>query len=205
MSVVASDRHSRLISWLKVLFPLTALVLLSTMFLLSRTVDPEARIPFADKEIQDRLRDQQVTGPFFSGSTADGDQISFSAEKLTTADSSTGTSEALDVLAVLALAGGTQVTVTADRARFNMAEDEAELAGLARISTSTGFNLESDLLISKMSSLALEAPGEVRGTAPGGTLTAGAMSLGPAKEGGSPQLVFTNGVKLVYTSTKSKE
>lgn len=78
------DRHSRVVSWLKVLFPLIALALLSTLFLLSRAIEPQAVIPFADKEVQERLRDQQITGPFYSGTTADGDLISFSAEKLTT-------------------------------------------------------------------------------------------------------------------------
>ena len=66
------DRYTRLISWLKVLFPLAALGLLSTLFLLSRAIDPGQAIPFAEKEVQDRLRDQQITGPFFTGATSEG-------------------------------------------------------------------------------------------------------------------------------------
>ena len=58
------DRHSRVVSWLKVLFPLIALALLSTLFLLSRAIEPQAVIPFADNEVQERLRDQHITGPF---------------------------------------------------------------------------------------------------------------------------------------------
>ena len=54
------DRHSRVVSWLKVLFPLIALALLSTLFLLSRAIDPGQAIPFAEKEVQDRRKHQQI-------------------------------------------------------------------------------------------------------------------------------------------------
>ncbi|MGB3246124.1 MAG: LPS export ABC transporter periplasmic protein LptC [Sulfitobacter sp.] len=202
---MTSDRYSRLISWLKVLFPLTALALLSTLFLLSRATDPESQIPFADKEIQDRLRDQQVTGPFFSGTSADGDQISFSAEKLTTPQGQTGANEALDVRAEVDLASGANVTLTAERAHFNMAQDRAELAGSVVVATSTGYTLTSDLFTAEMSSLNLKSPGAVEGTGPAGHITAGGMTLSKPESSDSAQLVFTNGVKLVYTPSDLKE
>jgi lipopolysaccharide export system protein LptC len=202
---MASDRYSRLISWLKVLLPLTALGLLSTLFLLSRDVDPEAQIPFADKEIQDRMRDQQVTGPFFTGTTADGDQIMFSAEKLTTPEGQTDANEAENIRSVVDLASGNTVTMTANLARFDLARDHAELSGEVLIETSTGYRLASELLTSTMSSLNLVSPGPVEGETPVGTLNAGRMTLGPPKEGEPTQLVFTNGVKLVYIPNPSKE
>ena len=205
MTTVASDRHTRLIGWLKVVFPLTALALLSTLFLLSRTIDPETQIPFADKEIQERLRDQQVTGPFFSGTTADGDQISFSAKKLTTPNGNTGANKAEDVRADLALAGGTHITITADTTTFDIAADMVELAGSVNITTTTGFELTSELLTSDMSSLNVVSPGTVRGKAPVGDLTAGTMTLKKRPDGDDAQLVFTNGVKLIYSPKEPKE
>ncbi|MEO0504251.1 MAG: hypothetical protein AAFZ14_13070, partial [Pseudomonadota bacterium] len=69
------DRYSRFVAWLKVLLPLAALALLSTLFLLSRNTDPIAAVPFADDELLDRVRDEQITGPFFSGTTTDGDRV----------------------------------------------------------------------------------------------------------------------------------
>ena len=202
---MASDRYSRLIAWLKVLFPLMALALLSTLFLLSRVIDPEAQIPFAEKEIQDRLRDQQVTGPFFTGTTADGDQIMFSAEKLTTPEGQTGANEAEEIKTVLDLANGNQITLTAMRASFDLAKDHAELKGDVRIETSTGYRISSAFLTSAMSTLDLESPGPVVGYAPGGTLKAGRMTLTAAKGDARTQLIFTNGVKLVYTPKSSEE
>ncbi len=198
MSTMASDRYSRLVSWLKVLFPLMALGILSTLFLLSRAIDPEAQIPFADKEIQDRLRDQQVTGPFFTGTTVDGDQIMFSAEKLTTPDGQIAANEAETIKAVVDVAQGTTITLTAARALFDVAKDHAELTGDVLIETSTGYRLSSDLLTSAMSSLSLTSPGPVVGNTPAGILNAGSMTLSAPKDGAPPQLIFTNGVKLVY-------
>jgi lipopolysaccharide export system protein LptC len=205
MNAVASDRYTRLISWLKVIFPLTALAILSTLFLLSRSNDPEAIIPFADKEIQDRLRDQQVTGPFFAGTTTDGDKVSFSAEKLTTPQGNTGPNEAFDVKAVLEMTGGNVVMLEADMATFDIAADLARLRDSVVISTSDGYRLASELLETRMSSLSLTSPGPVEGEAPGGTLSAGSMALVPGESADAPQLIFTNGVKLVYTPQKSKE
>ena len=73
------DSHSRAVAYLKVLLPLAALVLLSTLFMISRGVNTDAVIPFAQKEIEDRMKGQQVTAPFFSGTTMRGDEIMVTA------------------------------------------------------------------------------------------------------------------------------
>ncbi|APE45183.1 hypothetical protein BOO69_18480 [Sulfitobacter alexandrii] len=200
-----ADRHSRMVSLLKVLFPLLALALLSTLFLLSRAVDPDSAIPFADKEIQDRLRDQQVTGPFFSGTTAQGDLISFSAEKLTTPQNEVGANRAEDVRIVMELIGGTNLTLQSDVAHFEMQKDLADLEGEVVIETSTDYRIRSDRLITQMTELDVQSPGPVRAQSPMGTLDAGSMTISSPQEGGAAQLNFTGGVKLVYDPKVSEE
>ena len=64
--------HSRLVAILKVTLPLLALVILSTLFLISRKINPEDAIPYADVDIEDRLRDPKMTGASLSGMTPDG-------------------------------------------------------------------------------------------------------------------------------------
>lgn len=200
-----ADSYSRWVSWLKVLFPLTALALLSTLFLISRAIDPETVIPFADKEIQDRLRNQQVTGPFFSGTTAAGDLISFSAETLKTPDGQTGSNRAEDVELVVGMSGGAKVNVTAQIAEFDIANDLAELSGDIVIMTSTQFRIVSDKLSSQLSVLNLKSPGPVEATGPAGTLNAGSMLMTSSDDGKPAQLIFTNGVKLIYTPKQVEE
>lgn len=200
-----ADRYSKWVSWLKVLLPLAALALLSTLFLISRAIDPEAAIPFADKEIQDRLTNQQVTGPFFSGATAAGDMISFSAETLKSPDGKTGANHAEDVELAIGLVGGAKVNVTAQIAEFDIANDLAELMGDIVITTSTDYRIISDRLSSHLSVLDLKSPGPVEATGPAGILNAGSMVMTPSGGDDPAQLIFTNGVKLVYTPKQAEE
>ncbi len=200
-----ADRHTRLVSWLKVLLPLAALSLLSTLFLLSRGVDPETVIPFADKEIQDRLRDQIVTGPFYYGTTAKGDQIAFSAESLTTPQGEIGANQALAVDVVMDLAGGAQIKMIADIGRFDIGQDTADLKGNVIITTSTGYRITSERLVALMSQLDVRSPGPVQSEGPIGTLDAGQMILSTSQSDGPAQLIFTNGVKLVYVPKQDEE
>lgn len=193
------DGHSTLVSWLKVALPLAALALLSTLFLLSRSVERDGAIPFAKQEVQERLRDQQVTGPFFSGTTTQGDQLSFSAVTLRTPPGQTGSSLAESVLARVTTVSGVQMTLQADMARFDIARDLAELEGDVTIITSTGYRVMSDKLVSLMASLDVTSPGPVRADGPIGKLNAGMMTLRKPNEESNIQLLFTNGVKLVYS------
>ncbi len=199
------DRYTRLVSWLKILFPLIALGLLSTLFLLSRAIDPEATIPFAEKEVQDRLRDQQVTGPFYSGTTDAGDLISFSAEKLTTPRGQSGTNKAEDLRAVLDLQSGTQIVLDAAEATVDPAADRADLSGDVRITTSTGYRILSEQMTSNLTTLDIASPGPVQATSPAGEIAAGGMVITNRRNEAGSQMLFTKGVKLVYTPQPTKE
>jgi lipopolysaccharide export system protein LptC len=200
-----ADRYTRLVNWLKVLLPLTALGLLSTLFLLSRTIDPDAAIPFADKEIQDRLRDQIVTGPFYYGTTASGDQIAFSAETLTTPQGEIGANKAEQIDVVIDLASGTQILLKSDVGHFDIGKDTADLDGNVQVTTSTGYRINSARMIAMMSQLDVRSPGPVQSVGPFGTLDAGSMVLSTPKKDSPAQLVFTNGVKLIYMPKQDEE
>ena len=191
------DRYSRMVAWLKVLLPLMALALLSTLFLLSRSVDPMASIPFAEAEIQERLRDQQITGPFFSGSTTRGDQVSFSAGKMGMGQSD-ATTTAQDLSAQIDLASGARIVFSSDTGSVDMAGDTSVLSGNVLITTSNGYKIKSDRLISAMSSLSVKSPNKVVAKGPLGALTAGSMKLIAPENSENTQLIFTNGVKLIY-------
>lgn len=192
------DRYTRLISWLKVLFPLMALALLSTLFLLSRAIDPGQAIPFAEKEIQDRLRDQQITAPFFTGATAQGDEISFYADVLTKPDGKVGSNKAENIRVSIKTADGASYRIQSGAAEIDLVQDHALLTGDVIMMTSTGYRITSDRITSELSSLNLQSPGNVYGTAPEGTIEAGSMSVSQTENGGAAQLFFTNRVKLIY-------
>lgn len=200
-----ADSYSRLVSWLKVLLPLMALGLLSTLFLLSRAVDPQTSIPFADKEIQDRLREQIVTGPFYYGTTPEGDEIAFSADSLTTPQEEVGINRAEKVDLVIDLSSGGQITLTSNSGIFDLPNDRADLEGDVIITTSSGYRITSNRMLSELSGLYVRSPGAVQSQGPFGTLDAGAMVLSSKGADAGAHLVFTNGVKLVYVPGSQKE
>ena len=74
-----ADFHSRLVGWLKVVLPLAALAILSTLFLLADRIDPTAAIPYAEVDVKDLVRDPRMTAPAYAGTTADGAGITLSA------------------------------------------------------------------------------------------------------------------------------
>jgi lipopolysaccharide export system protein LptC len=191
------DRYSRMIAFLKVLLPLMALALLSTLFLLSRNTEPMASIPFAEAEVNERMRDQQITGPFFSGSTEQGDQISFSAGKIGVADGN-GRVTANDISAQIDLSSGARLVFFADLGEVDIANDTSILSGKVLITTSTGYKINSERLVSAMTSLNMESPDKIIAEGPLGTFSAGSMRLTFSEKTKFTQMIFTNAVKLIY-------
>ncbi|XDA98127.1 hypothetical protein AB1M95_18860 [Sulfitobacter sp. LCG007] len=200
------DAYSRLVTWLKVLLPLAALALLSTLFLISRVVDPTASIPFAETEIRDRLRDQQITGPFFSGTTANGTQIAFIAGRLITPAGTVGRNEAEQVEVEIETPSGDRIVMTSDAATYDLTEDLTTLTGQVVISTSKQYDVRSDAVKARMSRLEIESPGPVAGLSPMGEINAGALRILGAEADGPPsRMLFTKGVKLVYLPPEMEE
>ena len=189
------DSYSRTVALLKVVLPLAALALLSTLFLLGRAMQTDTLIPFAEKEVQERLRDQQITGPFFSGMTTGGDQMSFSAEKLVTLQGRVGANRAEEVSASLETAEGSTFQLHAEVAELDIAGDAAELTGQVTLLSSTGYFVTSERIVA----LDVTADGGVEATGPLGQLTAEQMRVFTPDETNSTQMLFSGGVKLVYT------
>ena len=76
---IGDQTHSRMIAGLKVLLPLAALVLLSTMFLLSRSVSEDPDLTFFDDVAEIPALDA-LTAPYYTGSTPEGHAVSVTAE-----------------------------------------------------------------------------------------------------------------------------
>lgn len=198
------DSYSRLVSYLKVILPLAALALLSTLFLLSRSIDPNGTVPFAQQEMEARLRGQQITGPSFSGTTDKGDEITVSARIAHPAGAG-GMADAEELRAHMTLAKGGEIDLESDSGSVDTATDRASFAGNVRILTSTGYTVLTDRLDAGIGALSAETPGTVRATGPVGEFTAGQMQIGAKNPDGPVHMLFTNGVKLVYDPQKVRE
>lgn len=198
------DGYSRLVAFLKVALPLTALGLLSTLFLLSRSVDPTTTLPFGDAEISERLREGIITDPYFSGTTKGGDQLIITAASARPS-SEDAFARAEELRAQYELSGGARVNVSAQTGSFDPRNDLARFSGAVQIVTTTGYTLTTEALESRVTELQLQSDGEVEGNGPFGQLTAGQMQIQADPETNDAHLLFKNGVELVYDPKAVKE
>ncbi|WP_420568908.1 LPS export ABC transporter periplasmic protein LptC [Thalassovita sp.] len=190
--------YSRLVRGLKIILPLAALVLLSTVFLLSRGRDTTDSIPYARVDLQERINDGVINRPHFSGATRDGDLITFVAETAKPDPDDNARAEATKLAARIDLTSGTRITFDADTALLDTNLGNAHLTGGVSISSSTGYSVQTEGLRSSMQEISAESDGPVTGTGPGGQFDAGKMILTTDNDTGAAHLLFTNGVKLVY-------
>ncbi|WP_425100750.1 hypothetical protein [Tropicibacter sp. S64] len=189
--------YSRVIAWLKILLPLAALVLLSTLFLLSRSADQTLNMPYAGDRIGDGTNREQVSAPYFAGTTDNGDMLTLTAR--TAVPESDGEIRAEDLTARMRMTSGSEINLTALHAIVRGGGTWADLTGGVRIESSTGYVLMTENLGTAVDRIEAESGGPVQGEGPLGTLEAGKMRIETVGEGGDVQLLFTDGVKLVYT------
>lgn len=195
---MASDNlHSKFVGTAKVIFPLLALGFLSTIFLFSRTLDPSDAIPFSDVDIEQIAREQSMAGPKFSGVTSDGSAITVTAESARPKILNPQRISAKNVKAQIKTLQDTSYDIVADEAQFDGKSEVLDLEGNIIITSSAGYELKTQHLSAKLGTTGLLAKGEVEGKAPGGTIKAGRMEM--MIKDGAQLLVFTNGVRLVYT------
>ena len=197
--------YSQMVAWMKIILPLAALALLSTLFLISRSVDPTKAIPVVELDLEQRAQDQGATNAAFAGVTQGGDEIMLAAVSARPSPTNNQIILATDISAELRLLSGTVIDVMSDSADMNQTKNTASLEGEVRIMTTTGYDIASDRLEADFNMLHLESPGPVSGEGPPGMLTAGRMILTNNEETGTAHLVFTDGVKLIYTGHISED
>ncbi|MDN5785776.1 hypothetical protein [Pseudorhodobacter sp.] len=191
--------HSALVAWLKVLLPLLALAILSTLFLVSRTIDPSDAIPFARVDIDDRIREPRLTQPTWAGVTDDGSALTIAAADARPQQSGAIGASASQVVAELKTPDGGSASLTAARGMLDQKTGAMLMDGGVTISTSTGYHLQTDALTAKLDRTSLVSQGAVEGDAPAGHISAGQMEITQRDDGtGQYLLVFKNGVKLLY-------
>jgi lipopolysaccharide export system protein LptC len=192
--------HSRLVFWLKILLPLTALAILSTLFMVSRKVNPEDAIPYADSDIAARVNEPRLTDAVFAGMTVDGAALTVRAgEARPGVAGSANAGMASDLSGLLETPDGAHSDLAAKTGQLDQAAQLMLLSGGVLVTNSAGYRIEMPGMTVKLDRTGLDSAGAVKATGPVGQITANAMHLGPA-EPGKPAylLVFKGDVRLLY-------
>lgn len=191
------NTYSVIVSWAKIILPMVALGLLSTVFLFSRQIDPEAAIPFADIDLEARLREQRLSKPNYATTTEDGSALTIVAESAAPIlNGDGGTAE--NIVARLKRTDGTTIDMTSDSGMIQGTKT-LTLTGNVAIDTSDGYSLRSDEMVSAMNRTDITSPGPITGTGPFGDLQAGRMHLTVPENEDGILAVFEGGVRLIYT------
>lgn len=198
----ADALHSRVVTGLRIVLPLAALGLLSTLFLVSRDIDPSQALPYAAVDVEDLARDPRITAPRFSGVTDDGTAVTLTARTVRVASGTGETVEAEGVVALFEAADGGHSTFTAETAWLDRAADRLSLSGDVRMHNDAGYRVATGAVVAALDRTWVTSPGPVTAEGPAGRLEAGGMLLraAPAAEGvpAGHRLLFTGGVRLLY-------
>jgi lipopolysaccharide export system protein LptC len=193
-----ADRHTRVVGWLKVVLPLAALAILSTLFLVARRIDPEAALPYAEVDVEELAREPRMTAPTYAGTTSDGASVTLSAEEARPAAEGSP-AQAAGLRLDLATPDGARTELVAADARMDDTAKELVLSGGVTVTTSTGYRLETAEVAARLDRTGLESRAPVRATGPAGEITAEGMVLSQDnRTPGAYVLVFKGGVRLVY-------
>ena len=196
---VYDNTYSRVVAWLKIILPLLALAILSTLFLLARTIDPAQNIPFADVDIDELAREQRIGNPNYSGVTNDGAAVSLSAKLARPDPDASGRLIGTDVDAGIVLRDGITIDIVAQTVILDNTKRLAGLRGGVVLNSSLGFQLYTENLDVALGTTRVASDTEIRVTTDFGTLTAGKFVLtGDGSKEKPYLLVFKDRVRLLY-------
>ena len=192
--------HSTAVAWLKVALPLLALAILSTLFWVARTIDPSDAIPFAEVDIEDRIREPRLTQPTWAGVTDDGAALTIAAAEARPQQGDAVGASASALMVDLQSPDGGTARLIAARGVLDDAQKVLLVDGGVTITTSTGYEMTTEAMTAALDRTSIISQTPLEGVAPAGHLSAGGMEITQSPDApGQYLLVFKNGVRLLYT------
>lgn len=200
MARSAGDGWTRFVRLLRIILPLAALALLSTVFLVARHLNPDDAIPYSEIDIQDRLREPKMTEPVFRGATNDGGDLRVTAAAALPEDPEAGRgAAALSVVGTLITPDGGRSDLKSARVDMDPEGQVLIFDGAVDVRNSAGYRVQTDRMAARMDQTELRSLTPVIAEGPGTHITAQEMVLSQdPDQPGSYVLVFNGDVKLIY-------
>lgn len=188
---------------LRLALPLAALGILSTVFLVSRNIDPGRAVELADIDIAELARSPRIGTARFAAVTSDATALVVEAETVRSVNDLDQSGPVHLTLSapegVLEFPTGRDVTFTAQIGELEQARDLLTLRDEITLYSSDGFVLSMAELVSSLSETRLDGTGGVTGHGPPGDLQADQLALRPSPAGPEGYLLaFTGNVRLIY-------
>jgi lipopolysaccharide export system protein LptC len=187
------DAWSRAVSYAKVLMPLGALAILSTLFLLSRKVDTVIDLSgFSSADLA-----QTIANPRFAGVSEDGSTFQFAARAANPVAAKADQMRVDDLNLTVALNDGSSIGASATAATIDMRAKTVTMNDNPVLTTSTGYEIHADAVSIDYGTTRLVTSTGITVTGPAGLISADQLTLTDRGTGASDyQLVFTGNVQM---------
>ncbi|MBK1634894.1 LPS export ABC transporter periplasmic protein LptC [Rhodovulum adriaticum] len=193
------NAYSRFVALARIVLPLAALGLLSTLFLVSRGEEEGPSLPFARVDVEEMAREQRVGAPEYAGLTDDGSAIALTADAARPDPVQAGRASAETLHLRLDMPDGGHAELTAASGLLDMQAGHTVLEGGVHIESSAGYTLDTERATAALDRTEIVTDGPVEGLSPVGRISAGHMRITEQAEApGQYLLVFKDGVRLVY-------
>jgi lipopolysaccharide export system protein LptC len=177
----------------KILLPLAALALMSTVFLLAREPTGAMEIPYA--RLEEIARDPRADRVRLAGVTSDGTVVALSSARVTPPTKGGGAYR-LEAPRLETEGEDGRATLAAATGEVDPVSRTLRIAGEVRIESSAGYVVETPQADADLSAGTL-VTGPVAATAPLGEIEAGRLEV-VRPEGEGARLVFNGGVRVLY-------
>jgi len=183
--------------------PLGALVLLSTVFLVSRSIDPQRAVELADVDVAELTREPRIGTARIAGVTQENTALLIQADAVRSVSDLQQSGPVHLILTApkgaLDFPSGRIARFRSDTGELDQTRDRLVMHGSVMLETSDGYSLSMRELVSRLRSTHIMGQGGIKGNGPPGSITADTLEL-TAKTGetGGYLLAFSGNVRLIY-------
>lgn len=188
--------YSKAVVWVKIILPLIAIALLSSVFLLAGAPDPDAALPYAEVDVDQISREQRVSQPRFAGVLGDGQEIVLTADAVSADADQTDAIRAQAINGRMEMSDDGFLTIEAAMGEIDMAQQLATFTDGVLLQSSLGYRIESDAMVMALDVLNMRSLTPIHVTGPGLDVTADTMEL--AGPDGETILRFNGSVRVLY-------
>lgn len=202
------DKYSMAVKWAKWILPFLALILMVSIFTLTKNDALRNGNILISKEVLELASGQKITNPHFSGVTDSGDAFLVAAkEALPDAPQPDQIDLVLPTLEVNTRKG-IAFNSNSEKGALNIKSQRAELSGNVSFHTSNGYTAQSEKIEFNLRNGSALSKGQVYVEGPIGSITAGQFeahqSSNSTRNKRNAVLKFSKGVRLIYLPSGSK-
>ena len=196
MRFLFDDSYSFFITWVKTLLPIVALGMLSTIFLFSGKVDVTQSLPYAELNVEDIIREQRITKPYFTGISEGGIEFALSAAYATPNASQPSILNVSKLRVEFKTPQGNTTEITAGLGEMNTETKNAKISRGVNLASKLNFWITTETLDIDFNDSYASTNGPFKGVFSLGSIESGNMVLKMIT--GDQQIIFTNGVRMLY-------